>query len=162
MGILDGLNTAPMFENGQFLTPNNHYELEVQRLLVKNTRKSGMCFIMEGTVLASTCDKDPIGSKRTWIQKLSPADVAFPALKGFMYALLGYDFNGADKAFCVTNIDPELTKDDDKGIVNVGTSAANPFKGRKIGVDTVGITTVSKGLPFTRHNWLPLDKKLGT
>lgn len=160
MGVLDGLNAAPMFENGQFLTADNRYLLEVQRLLVKNTRKSGMCFIAECTVLQSTCDKDPVGAKRSWLQKLSPADVAFPALKGFMYALLGYDFTGADKEFCIKNIDPELTKDDGKGIVDVGTSTANPFKGRKIAVDTVGITTVGKGLPFTRHNWQPADTKL--
>ena len=160
-GILDGLNDAKVFEQGQFLSPDAHYELQVDKILAKKTRKSGTCFIVEATVLKSTSEKDPVGSKRTWLQKLDPVDVAFPAIKSFMYALLGYNFQGVDKEFCVKNIDPQLTKEDGTGLTDQALSDKQPFKGRKVGVDTVQVKTVGKGLNFTRHNFFPIDAKLG-
>lgn len=166
MGILDGLNEAKVFETGTFFeTPEEHngfsYEVDVERILVKKTRKSGMCFIVETRVTASNSAKDPVGSRRTWLQKLEPSETAFPAVKSFMYALLGYNFAGEDKEFCIKQIDPQLSKPDGTGITDAALSAAQPFAKRHMKLETLGIITVEKKKLFTRHNWQPNDTKVG-
>lgn len=160
MGILDGLNDAKVYETGVFLQPDNKYKLRVEKILEKKTRKSGMCWIVETTVLESTCVKDGVGDKRTWLQKMDDAEIAFPAIKQFMYALLGYTWAN-DKEFIKLHIDPRLSLKDGSGLADQATTDANPFKGRVIGCDTIGTTTKGKGLKFTRHDFYPADTKLG-
>ena len=155
MGFFDTIGAAKVFENGVTLQPDNEYKLEVQRMLVKKARKGYNLFILEAKVLTSTSDKDPVGSQRAWIQKLDDADTAEPAMKAYMYALLGYEWS-RDKEFLKAQVDPQLT-----ALTEAGVSDANPYKGRQIGVRTVGTTTKGKGLPFTRHDFSACDSKLG-
>jgi hypothetical protein len=156
VGFFDGIGNAKVFENGVFLQADNEYKLQVDRMLVKKARKGYNLFIMEATVLTSTSDKDPVGSKRSWVQKLDDADTAEPAMKAYMYALLGYSWP-QDKDFLKAQVDPQLTK-----LTENGVSEANPFKGRSIGVRTVNTTTKAKCLPFTRHDFYATDSKLGS
>jgi hypothetical protein len=159
MDLFEGLSEAKLFENGVFLQPDHDYKIKVDRLLVKKARKGFNAFIMEGTILSSTSDKDPVGAKRSWLQKMEPTETAWPALKGFFYALLGYSFN-SDKEFLAANVDPQLKALANSAVQDAGDKP-QPFKGRTIGVRTSGIITKAAQKPFTRHDFYPTDVKLG-
>jgi hypothetical protein len=86
----DGIEDAQVFERGSFFPPDAVFYLKVHRMLVKGTRKSGPAFIAEFEVLYSTHPDVNVGAKKSWFQKLTDKEVAFPAIKEFMGALLGY------------------------------------------------------------------------
>lgn len=157
--LFAGLSDAKLFENGVFLQPDHDYKMKVERLLVKKARKGFNAFILEGTILSSTSDKDPVGSKRSWLQKMEPEETAWPAIKGFFYALLGYNY-AEDKAFLLANVDPQLNALAKSAIEDSGPKP-QPFKGRTVGVRTTGTITKAAQKPFTRHDFYPTDVKLG-
>ena len=154
MGIFDGLNTAKLYENGTYLSDDFNGKLRVEKILVKDTRAGFKGFIVECTVTETNNEKDSIGSKRSWFQKMNPAETAWPAIKGFMYAMLGYDYS-KDKEFITSTIEPQLDKLTDGAI-----SDKQPFTGRIVAVQTQGITTKTNQKHFTRHNFYPADKKV--
>lgn len=156
MGFFDTIGSAKVFENGVFLQADGNYKLRVDRMLVKKARKGYNLFILEGDVLETTNDKDPVGSKRSWVQKLDDADIAEPAMKAYMYALLGYSW-ASDKEFLKAQVDPQLTK-----LTEAGISDVNPFKGRTVGVRTVNTITKAKGQTFIRHDFYATDNKLAS
>ena len=81
-----GTNTAAVFEKGTFLAPGN-YLVEVERCLVKVTRKAGPAFIAELRILETSNPAHQIGQKVTWFQALKDADVSRPALKAFVHGV---------------------------------------------------------------------------
>lgn len=146
---------AKMFETGIYLQPGGLYEAKVSKLLVKNTRKGKRLFICEMVITKSSNEKDPVGAKRSWTQDMA-ADAAWSSIKGFMYALLGFNWD-TDKEY-INAKDPTGAKIE--SIAEEAVGDTNPLKDRPFAVQTVGtITKVSKQ-PFTRHDFTPKSAKL--
>lgn len=104
--VLSGLNQAKEFEQGQYFTEPGTYNCEIKRCLLKRSQASGApVFIVElqvkdilisppeeqiivnGQVQMVTPKGAPkVGESRSWVQKLSDTNIAFPALKSFYLA----------------------------------------------------------------------------
>ena len=147
-----GLKDAAVFDRGVPLNRNgklgdeHNYVLEVQKALIKDTMK-GLATIVEFTVVESDSPDDPVGAKRTWFQKMTNKQVAFGAIKEFLYAL-----NGVDR-----HADPEAAKKLDlemESIMDAVESDSEALKGERIGVNTLVIMTQKEPRhEFTRLNW---------
>lgn len=147
-----GLKDAQVFDRGVPLNRNgkvgdeHNYVLEVQKALIKDTQK-GLATIVEFTVVSSDDPDDPVGSKRTWFQKMTNKQVAFGAIKEFLYAL-----NGVDR-----HADPEAAQKLDASMESIMDSVEQDpeaLKGEKVAVNTLIIMTQKEPRhPFTRLNW---------
>lgn len=106
MSAVDRILAAQTFERGTYLglcrgtlpkkgepaasdIVNGEYVLKIERVLYKPTSpKIGECVVVEFTVETSNSEGSPVGSKRSWVQKLSNAS-GVSGYKGFLYAALG-------------------------------------------------------------------------
>lgn len=152
MGIWDGVQNAQIFERGTFLE-EGHYKARIKRCLDKTTRKSGQAFIAEFELIESSNQaKHPIGQTASWFQKLTDKDVAFPAIKAFVAAVLGYDMsNKSHRDHFEANVGPQLVQ-----ILNHSCDEKiNYLKDKVVEIDVVKVTT-TKGLPFSRHTFTPV------
>lgn len=148
MGVFDGLRNATVFERGAFLTPGI-YDLTIERCLVKQTRKSGDGFIVEFAIDTSSGEgANAAGSKASWFQKLSDKNVAFGAIKEFVYAAMGFDY-AKDKERIAKEIDPKIEE-----IMQEAISDKNPMRGLKIRCQ-VNMKKTLKGGDFSVHTWSP-------
>lgn len=142
-----GLNDTEVGKKGTYLEEGS-YELQVEIMQVIATRKIGDCFVLEATVTRSTNPKHPIGSRRSWMQKMGE-DTALSNIKGLCYAALGYDHKDPAQAEEIkAKVDPKCEE------VMTRAVEDNAFKGTKIGVDVTQVTT-KKGNLFSKHMWRP-------
>jgi hypothetical protein len=71
-----GVGQAKVYESGKYLQPGR-YRLKLEKMILKNTQKSGLGWILEFGVLESDDLKNhPIGSSATFFQKMSDKTVA--------------------------------------------------------------------------------------
>ena len=97
-------------ERGQYLTDGN-YELKVERNIIKRTRKQDDLWILEAEVLKSDNPKHPVGCKRNWVQKISDPQVGFRAVKGFLFAAMGFDHKDPDdKEVIDSKLEPTISQ----------------------------------------------------
>lgn len=145
----DGIENAEIFERGSYLPPGGTFWLKVNKILTKDTQQSGPAFIVEFTVLKSTHPDVRAGVRKTFFQKLTDKNVAFPAILEFMAALLGVD--KAEKE------EFESFKGNIKKILNQATNFEGSDEDHPLHGETVKVTTWSKetkkGNDFTVHDW---------
>jgi len=149
MGNFGGIGKTELFERGVFLTPGGGYTLEIDTILLKETRKAGLAFIVEFKVLESTLPNHAEGSKATWFQKMQDKDVAFPAITEFFIALYDIPRKGEDYDEFMESLEDVLdgvTEDLEEG-------EEHPLKGKQIKCTTHTKLTKGKGVEFTVHNW---------
>lgn len=146
----DGIEDADIFERGKYLNPGFEYGLEVQKILVKDTRKSGKAFIVEFKVLESNDPDTKVGVKRTWFQKMIDKDIAFPAIKEFMAALLGYAPQDKERWDRFNKLISPTLKAAIKEYENIEDS---PLFGTTVWVETSSKLTKEKQQDFTVHDW---------
>jgi len=153
-----GLREKGIYENGQYLEAGGRYELEIQKIILKETRRSGKGFIVECAVTKSSNEeKDPVGAKRSWFQSMKDLDVAFPAIKAFLYAALGYDYSDPkQKEYLRAKVDPVI----ETITFEACDESKNPMRGRKVGVETTAKITKEKKQNFTRHDFFPVDSRI--
>lgn len=148
-GYFQGLQDSKVYERGVFLEPGGTYKLELKKTIVKQTRASGDGFIAEFKVLESNNPKNPAGSDASWFQGLKDKDVAFGAIKEFLYALMGYDVKDkASREKAKAELDPVIEK-----LVNEAISQ-NVLAGKTISCQTSSKLTKNK-VNFTVHTWSP-------
>ena len=155
MGVFDGLRNAEVFERGAFLNVGV-YELTINKCLVKATRKSGDAFIVEFTVdKAEGQGANPVGSKASWFQKLADKNIAFGAIKEFLYAAMGFDY-AKDKEQILKEIDPKIETliQDALEQSKDAPNGKNALKGEKIRCQ-VNMKKTQKNLGFSMHTWSP-------
>lgn len=150
--MFSGLRNASVFERGVFLQPGT-YQLLINKCIVKETRKSGDGYIVEMTVQKSSNPAHPEGSKASWFQALRDKDVAFGALKEFIYATLGYRWPD-DKETILAKVDPVIEELIDSSLPTE-QGGENSFAGKSVCVQTFLKKTAGKGLDFTVHRWSP-------
>lgn len=152
MGNFGGIGETEIYERGVYLSPGGSYELEVMNILLKDTRKSGLGFIVEFRILQAKGEGESEhapGSKATWFQKMTDPDVALPTVKSFMIALMQVDMKDKE-AFAEFNDGLEATLDEITEPVEEG--GEHPLKGERIHCDTHSKLT-KKGADFTVHTW---------
>lgn len=147
MGLFDGLPEAQMSEGGVYFELGT-YDLEVQRCLIKQSRKSGLLFTVEFKILASTVPNQPPGTSVTWQQKMQDQAVAFGAIKAFVAALCGFDPKN-DAARIQAELNPHIARITDEAV-----TAANTFAGRRIRAETYEKRTGS-GKDIILPHWHP-------
>ena len=162
MGLWDGIENAEIFERGNYLPPGFRGVVEVKRTLAKETRKSGLAFIVELRVVEvdSPGDEDhelsPVreGEKRTWFQKMTNKDVAFPAVAAWAAACAGYD--PTDKNAVKEAVMPHLRATMKHATDN---PEDNDFVGVKLRLSCVATITKEKQADFTRYDFSPYGEK---
>lgn len=143
MHLLRGMSSAPIFEDGEYMDPG-WYDLSIVRCLMKQTQRSGVCFIAELEVVASSVAKHGSGHKVSWLQKMSDLNIALPSIKQFTLAAMGIPKSNPQAVAWIT---PALD--------NVGewaVSSHNVLSGWKIHTDNQH-TTTRQGKTFTKHSW---------
>ena len=123
--------------------------LEVKRTIAKETRNSGVGFIVEFEVVESNMSGEhPIGSKCTWFQKMG-IDGAQSSVKAWAAAVCGYDTSDKDRI--VQDLSPHLAQMMKHATDN---PADNDLTGLCVKVETTMIKT-RNDKDFTRHDWSP-------
>ena len=152
MGNFGGIGEAEVYEKGVFLSPGGSYELEVQNVLLKDTERSGLAFIVEFRILeviGDAASNHPVGSKGTWFQKMTDKTVALPAIKEFMISLMGVDMRDAE---AMSEFNAGLESLLDEITETLGAGEEHPLKGQRIHCETHTKLT-KKQQEFTVHNW---------
>lgn len=150
MGLFDGIGDAEIFERGRYIKGGFRGVVEVTKTLAKQTRKSGVGFIVELKIVETNMPEEhPIGSKATWFQKMTDRDVAFPAIKAWAAACAGYEAHEKDK------IEKEVAPHLSEALDNATTNPTdNDFVGVLLRLETEQIKT-RNDRDFTRHEWSP-------
>lgn len=161
MGLFDGIGDAEIFERGRYMPPGFRGVVEVKKTIAKQTRKSGLGFIVELRVAeveragqeGHELSPVTVGEKRTWFQKMTDLNVAFPAIKAWAAAIAGYEMH--EKEAIDAEVAPEL-----EGAMNRATEnpSDNDFVGCLVKLETEA-TKTGKGLDFTHHNWAPYEER---
>jgi hypothetical protein len=153
MGNFGGIGEAEVYEKGVFLTAGGGYELEVQNILLKDTQRSGLGFIVEFRILEVVGEEaernHPVGSKGTWFQKMTDKTVALPSIKAFMISLMKIDMRDTD-AMEEFNAGLEDLLDEITEPLEAGED--HPLAGERIHCETYTKLT-KKNVEFTVHNW---------
>lgn len=152
MSLFQGIAEAEVFERGNYFEPGGKFRLMVNRILLKDTERSGMGFIVEFKVLESSLpDKHAVGSKGSWFQKMTDKKVALPAIKEFMSALCKVNLNNPEEKeefnSSIEEILEEATKEYE------GEAEDHPFHGMQIDLETWTKKT-QKDVDFTVHKWI--------
>ena len=158
MSYFEGIGDTALFESGVYLTSGGMYELEVQKILVKKTRKSGLGFIVEFKVISASggsevLEKHPEGSQATWFQKMSDKDVAFPAIKEFFVGLMDINMNNEEeKEEFNNNLETILDEATEWEPNPEDPNEQHPLHGQMVHCETYSKLT-EKNLDFTVHKW---------
>lgn len=144
-----GMNNTSTSKSGQYLK-DGHYELDVTKCVYLDTDRN-RAFIAEMRVTETNNDSCGVGAERSWYQGVNDSFRA--EVKGFCYALLGYDeSNPEDEKFLRENVDAQS-----EAIMNKALEFQWPTKAkRKVAVDV--FTKPQKKDPtkvFTKHIFRP-------
>lgn len=152
MSQFAGMSEAKVFSNGSYFTDTGEYDCNIKAVISKKTHKNGPSVIVELEILkSSNPDKVPVGSKKSWVQKLSDTTIAFPNLLSFLGAVMGYDQNTAEDAKYINEV---LVKKSE-ALLDEAVSDKNPLAGKRIKVSAFPHTT--KALKeITRVRFSPL------
>jgi len=146
MSVWANIATAEVFERGSYFQPGA-YDVRVVRCLLKDTRKSGLGFIVELEILNSNNPSHQIGSKATFFQGMKNQMTAMSSVKEFMIALWGLDPRDPRVK---TELEPVLAQ-----IMDQATGPENVLQGRCLHLDTHMIKTKERQMDFTVHKWAP-------
>lgn len=169
MGLFDGLDTAEVFERGNFFPPGFRGKLEIKKTIAKKVRKGYNALIVEFKVLEVHAPGDGynegdeengvakhplapvrVGEKRTYFQKLDNRDVALPAILSFGAALVNVPLHDAEG---LKKMAPGFSAALDAA---TDSPAENDLIGETVNVSTRHTLTLAKK-DFTLHEWSPSD-----
>lgn len=167
--VFAGMEAAPIFGKGQYFS-EGEFTLMVKGLKVNNGY-NGLCFIAEFEVLASTSEKDPVGSTRSWIVKMGPTNKnAFSDIKALVLALTGKDPKRSGSPAENPELHAKAAKlvkaaCDAEYAKTVGI-APDVFEGAEVGLRTFAKATrptpqKPEGGTFTVHDWFPAPEPAG-
>jgi hypothetical protein len=175
--IWSGLGNAPIFESGTFFNPGSIHDVQIGRCLLKQSRESGLGFIVETDILTSQAtgeidDKTrlpfiplPAGMAGTWWQGMTDKAVALPAIKQFVHAVLSLGPSdprrqmleqmvpGSDRWRCNRTGRPMPLIE---SLMLWAQGEANVLQGIFLHLETKYHRT-QKGRDFTIHTWTPID-----
>ena len=152
MGLWDGIESAEIFERGNYVVGGFNGVVMVMRTLGKETRSSGLAFIVELKVMSTNLPEEhPVGQKATWFQKMTDKSVAFPAIAAWAAACAGYQPH--EKERIKADVFPHLRETMKHATDNPDD---NSFIGVQLRLQTTMVTT-KKGGDFTRYDFSPYE-----
>lgn len=152
--IWDGSEEAEVFEKGQYMPGGFDGLVEIEKTILKETRASGMAFIVEMRVIESNLDDCAPGQKRTWFQSLKDKDIAFPAIKEWAAAVAGIDPRNKDEVEAA--LGPDAPTPLNKVMANATDNPDdNDFVGCRVLLETF-MKETKKKTDFTVHVWKPI------
>ncbi len=178
MAIWSGLGNAQTFERGTYFNPGSVHDVMVSRCILKESQKSGLGLIVETDILTSMATGEingatnqaftplPSGMSGTWWQGMTDKNVAMPAIKGFVFALFGFESNdprrgwlenavpGSEAWSCNRTRRPLALIE---SLMTWATGETNILEGMIVHLDTRHIKTAKRGTDFTIHNWTPVN-----
>ncbi len=93
MSYHDQIDSAEITSKAPRLEPGHAYELQIETIREKVNGKRGDYFIADLIVVASTCDKNPVGSTTSFVVPINGTskypDSDIPRIKGFLAAAYG-------------------------------------------------------------------------
>lgn len=151
MSFFKGANNVDAEGKLPYLPTNGQFVVEIHRALVKDTRKSGLAYIVEFDIRESSDPDVKVGSRRMWFQSMKERETAFKSLAGFLHAALGLD-PVKDKEQIDRDIKPIQEQLLDE------TVEKNSLSGVTLRVET---NTILKkdGSPFTLHSFRPVTSQ---
>ena len=153
-GPFSGISDAEIFERGKYMKGGFRGAVEVVRTVLKQTRASGIAFIVELRVVETNMPEDhPVGSKGTWFQKMSDASVALPSIKAWAAACGGYHAHEKDEI--EKEVEPELEAMLENA-TKAGNETNNAFTGIVLALETEQIKT-KNDRDFTRYDFSPYE-----
>lgn len=153
MGLWDGIESAEIFERGNYIKPGFKGVVEIMRTIGKETRASGLAFIVELKIVQTNMSEEhPVGQKGTWFQKMTDRTVAFPAVAAWAAACAGYEPHQKDAI--KAEVMPHLRETMKHATDNPSN---NTFIGCKLRLETVQLTT-KKEQEFTRYDFGPYSE----
>jgi hypothetical protein len=158
--LFDGLEDAEIFQRGKYMAGGFEGVVEVKKTLVKQTRQRGPAFIVEMQVVETNMpEKHPVGGKSTWFQKLVNKDVAFPAIKAWVAACLGFEAHQKDAIDeTLDAIDPETKLPMIRALIKEATNnpESNEFVGVRLRLACEQVKT-KENKDFTRYDFSPVQ-----
>jgi hypothetical protein len=151
VNLFKGVGKAKISESGTYLQPGN-YLLEVQTTEYKRTEQKGDAFIATCKVVGSDNENVPIGSEASWYQGLTNQVVAWPALKGFTYAVCGLDSKLTPQGE-IEEFDGQIEAMLEKAVAQGGRM----FQGKRIRCEVKLIKT-KEGKDFSKHTFRRIEK----
>lgn len=155
MGLWDGLDSAEIFDQGNYFPPGQ-YCVEINRCLSKRSRKTGQdLFIVECDVITSNNPVMSRGMRGSWCQGMKNRNVAMNAILAFVVQIFGLDKN--DKDMIKREVLPYIVKTMDR-ITGVKEFAGeNPLGGRMANLTTWSKKKEKDEGDFTVHDWELFD-----
>ncbi len=141
MTIFAGMNTIPMTEKGNYIKPGV-YDVEVYRCkaLEPNLQRAQPgAFVAEFKITRSNNADHPAGSLGTWFQGFKYRESAGSALKQFVTAVLGPEYENQVEQVLAEATGPE-----------------NSLAGMPLHIEAWATTTKAGG-QFTRYKFTPLE-----
>jgi hypothetical protein len=142
-----GIEDAEIFTRGKYMVSGFVGVLDVAKVHVIDSRKSGPLFTVEFLVVETNNAKEhPAGSKCTWQQKLVDKEVALPEITKFAAACVGTD--PGDKEKVKAEVQPGLQSVMDDAVANPDGSneklPKNVLIGCRITVESQDRVTANK------------------
>jgi hypothetical protein len=89
--VWDGIEHANIYDRGRFAEPNFNGVVRVVKTIYKQTRASGVAFIVELEVEKTNLEAHPVGSKMSWYQGMNDLDIGLGAVLEWVAACLGME-----------------------------------------------------------------------
>jgi hypothetical protein len=147
MGVFQGFNEAQVGGKGVYFL-DGLYQVEIQEVLVKTSRKKDLLYIVECKILKSTNAGRNPGMECSQVINLKH-DAAMGNVKRFLAAAFGIDPENPE-AITAAGVNEELAE--------YSYSKSQPVKGRMVDLEAVTVPT-REGGKFTVHNWSPYGTK---
>lgn len=159
--------TAEVYESGKFFELGE-FEVEIEKVLLKQTRKSGEQMIFETRVLSAKnpdgTDGAALGQKRTIMVSMQKTDTAFNNLLEIVAALFGVDKGDKEKIHGIRDNAADILDDAvDEDPDNENRQVLTGFRAH---VSCVPYTTkpapgAPNGKEITLCRWSPVSEAFG-
>lgn len=150
-GMFRGANGTQMFQSGEYFSEAGEYDVRVVDIVQKNTRKQGPAVIVEFEVIRSSTAGTPVGCKRSWLQAIQNAQVAFPNLLEFV-AVVGFNVDKSNPQavqWVNTQLAPNVERFLEE-LVQSKTIEGRSVIGKVLHVSTSNGVTKGKGIPIIK------------
>lgn len=176
-GIFSGLGAAPTFERGNWFNGGSIHDLQIERMIIKPSRESGIGLIVECGIKTSAPTGEinkktgqpwvplSVGVDGTWWQGLLDKAVALPAIKDFCFAVLNLGPDDPRRGMleqAIPGSESWPVNETRRPLAVIeslmlwATGPENIFHGLFVHLET-RMTVTKKGTDFTLHIWNPLN-----
>ena len=145
MGIFTGFNEATVGGKGVWFL-DGLYQVTVNEILVKVSRKKDTLYIIECKITKSTCPGRTVGMTCSQVINMKQ-DAAMGNVKAFIAAACGFNPKMTPEEYVAAGITEEVAE--------YSYHKDQPYKGKHLDLEAVTVDTREVGGKYTVHNWAP-------